>query len=101
MQTLTGHGGKVMAAAFSPDGKYFATADDTSSMIILWDLATLKPSQKFNEHALLVTGVWFSPDSRQLVSASADGTARIRTLGSEQTSLGALWAGRNLVWRLR
>lgn len=68
------HQGKVIAIAFSADGKTIATASDNKTY--LWEpttgkkLATLK-------HKRTVNAVTFSPDSQTIATASDDKTARI------------------------
>ncbi|MGW7416228.1 nSTAND1 domain-containing NTPase [Streptomyces sp. NPDC054863] len=73
---LTGHTGPVTAAAFSPDGRTFATAsfDGTAR---LWDSATGRLRFTLRGHTDVVGSAVFSPDSRVLASVSEDGTARL------------------------
>jgi WD40 repeat protein len=69
------HNDIVYAVAFSPDGKYFATAsaDKTAK---LWNASTGKEITSIN-HSDVVWDVAFSPDSRFLATASSDRTAII------------------------
>ena len=69
------HDDGVWAVAFSPDGKYLATAssDDTGR---LWDGTTGREVARLN-HDDQVSAVAFSPDGKYLATASWDKTARV------------------------
>ncbi|MHC4226616.1 MAG: WD40 repeat domain-containing protein [Planctomycetota bacterium] len=76
LATLSGHGGTVTSAAFSPDGKLLATGSTGrgSGQLKLWDLSTGKPLWQKNVHSSHVRGVAYSPDGRTVATASYDGT---------------------------
>ncbi len=57
------------AVAFSPDGRWLATA---AERIVLWDVATLTKLLPL-EYESIVWSVAFSPDGRWLVSTHGDG----------------------------
>ncbi|MCA1606828.1 MAG: serine/threonine protein kinase, partial [Acidobacteria bacterium] len=57
------------AVAFSPDGKWLATA---AERVLLWDVATLTKLLPL-EYESIVWSVAFSPDGRWLVSTHGDG----------------------------
>jgi WD40 repeat protein/tRNA A-37 threonylcarbamoyl transferase component Bud32 len=76
LKAILTHRGKVLAVAFSPDGKYMVTAsaDGTAR---LWDTATGQPHGDPLVHDAPVIAAAFSPDSRLLVTSSEDHTAKI------------------------
>jgi WD40 repeat protein len=87
LQTRPGH--TVVAVAFSPDGKFLATAgrDDTIS---LWDVADGK-ERRILGHPGSIWAISFAPNGSVLVSASHDGTLKVwePTTGTEKRT----WKG--------
>lgn len=75
---LEAHEG-IAEAAFSPDGKIIAAT--TENKVLLWNAALagiyLRTTRELTGHENAVNGVAFSPDSRFVVTASSDKTARV------------------------
>lgn len=71
--------------AFSPDGSKLATI--TKQTIEVWDVKTGELAQTLQGHEKDVTGVWFSPDGRFLVST-----------GEQQSSADKEAAGELFIW---
>ena len=71
-----GHQDVVTAVAYSPDGKWIATAswDNTAC---LWDARTGMELRRFEGHSRPVEGVVFSADGKQLLTVSRDGSTRL------------------------
>lgn len=74
------HGAAVTTAAFSPDGKYLATAAGRD--VFVWDVAGRKKLYSLPvEHRDAVTTVRFTPQAT-LVTASRDKSIRVWELGT-------------------
>ncbi len=75
-KTLSGHTNSIRALAWSPDGKFIATASDDQTART-WDVVAGKRIITFKGHSMPVEGVSWSPNGRLIVSGGADGTAHV------------------------
>lgn len=80
--SFLGHRAPIQGIAFSPDGRYFATAARDYT-ITIWT-AQGAPVQTLQEDAP-VEGVAFSPKGNALAIAAEDGTIKIRPRDTAQT----------------
>lgn len=80
------HDGSVLAAAFSPDGKYCITADDRT--IHLWNVSTGERVYKFpsNEHHSPITSLTFTPQGR-VVSVGKEPSVRVWQVGDKSANV--------------
>src|SRR5208283_399363 len=70
------HDDTVNSVAFSPDGRFLATASEDKS-VKLWEVGTWRNVRTFTGHMRAVAIARFSPDGRWLASGSIDKTIRI------------------------
>src|SRR5207247_1184949 len=73
---LRGHDRAVVAAAFSPDGRFLATGDWFGGVKV-WDATTPPEVTRLTEEATQLHDLAFSPDGRELATAHEAG-ARLR-----------------------
>ncbi len=76
-----GHYGWVYDVAFSPDGKYLATASRDQS-VKLWDTVTWEELATIKGHSNNIMSVKFSPDGRWLGTACTDQTLKLWEVGA-------------------
>jgi WD40 repeat protein len=69
------HDSAVNGVAFSPDGRYLATAA-RNGVARVWELASGRQVAGM-AHDKPLNGLAFSPDGRRLATASNDGTVRL------------------------
>lgn len=74
--SLDGHQGRVLSAAWSPDGTRVATAGQDGTAH-LWDARTGEELAVWRGHKDAINAVVFGPSGEQAVTASQDGTARL------------------------
>ncbi len=74
--TLRNHTSKVVAVAFSPDGRRIATASFDLT-VKLWETETGQEVCTLRGHTAGVLSVAFSPDGRRIVTSSMDYTVKV------------------------
>ena len=70
------HNAAIQEAAFSPDGRYFATASHDHTTKV-WDSRTGKQIGKTFVHTAPCNWACFSPDSRRIVTTDEDGVGKL------------------------
>ena len=80
----TGHTAYVQCLGCSPDGRWLVSGGRDAA-ICLWSLKTLELARMLRGHENTIDGLQFSHDSKRLVSASFDRTARIWDIESNST----------------
>ncbi len=76
LSKYSNHTGKIRSVAWSPDGKYIASAGE-DMIVQVWEAATARTFLTCAGHTEWINTVAWSPDGMHIVSASNDKTARI------------------------
>ena len=84
-ETILLHDGAVQNIAFSRDGKWIASVQDSNAFI--WDLAENKRIGAPLTHLERINSVQFKSDGSSILTGSADGTASIWDAGTGQQKL--------------
>jgi WD40 repeat protein len=71
-------GDLIQTIRFSPDGNLLAMGNRNE--IWIWDTATWQVKEKLAGHIGEIVDLAFTPDMKNLLSASRDGTIRVWTL---------------------
>lgn len=73
---ITGHAGRVISVAYSPDGRRIVTTSDDSTARI-WEADTGREVVRLVGHTGRVLRAAFSPDGRRVASLATDHTVRV------------------------
>jgi len=82
VQQLEGHGGSATAAAWSRDGKQFASAD-AAGAVRIWNVKDWSPAHTLEAGKRPVSLLEWSPDGKLLAAAGSDKVVRVWTAGGE------------------
>ncbi|MBX5450222.1 serine/threonine-protein kinase [Thermogemmatispora sp.] len=67
---------RILALAWSPDGKYLAAAGE-ERVVLVWEVATRRIICTYRGHHGSIAALAWSPDSRQLASGGEDRTVHV------------------------
>lgn len=97
--TFRGHTGFLRCVAWSPDGRYLATASEDGSARI-WQASTGSRLFELSGHAGKVLAIAWSPDGQQVLTAGEDHTARVwnAASGRELAALEHPQAVQSVAW---
>ncbi|XP_054269482.1 SKI8 subunit of superkiller complex protein-like [Macrosteles quadrilineatus] len=71
--SICGHSSWVLSAAFSNDGRFYASAS-ADKCVKIWDFATHRCLHTFSDHLDKVWGVGFNSECNRVVSVGEDGS---------------------------
>ncbi|KAH7919497.1 WD40 repeat-like protein [Leucogyrophana mollusca] len=78
----------ALIVAFSPDGRWIATASSASTSIQLWDVDTGSPVRELQQHVDVIWCLSFSPDGAHIATGSFKGSFRVLEISTGKTVVG-------------
>ncbi len=92
VKTLTGHKRQPLAIAWSPDGRWIATGDD-SARIYLWDTKSWTKVKEIVGHTRPIQALDFNSSSTELISTGQDDVVKIWVLNDMKKERMSLQGG--------
>ncbi len=84
----------TLGAAFSPNGRWLAFAENDRGTVALLDVDTMVIDQRWQPHRASVQALAFSPDGKTLASSGKDGSLKLWDLASLQERASHVGRGR-------
>ncbi len=94
VRALEGHPSPAYAAAWSPDGKWLATGDE-SARVFIWNAANGKKVRTIRDHIKGIQALSFNSASTMLISTGKDDVINVYTLSDGKKTKSILGKGAN------
>lgn len=95
VRALEGHPAPAYAAAWSPDGKWIATGDE-SARVFVWNASNGKKVRTLRDHIKGIQALSFNSTSTMLISTGKDDVINVYTLSDGKKQKSILGKGANL-----
>ena len=93
VRVLNGHLSSIHALAFSPDGKWLASAGE-DRVVRVWDLGSARTIKELKGHSDIVYSLVWHQNSKLLASAGMDGAVKLWEVNPQHQHTSLLPNGR-------